>query len=134
MVTKINPVTDYSQARCFLGKTITVLDIATGVALTAENGPTGAISVLMKTISQKATIVAYGPLTNTNQDIQVWIEGEFPADDYNADGTPVTFGDWLDGQLDGLTSVGAGPVTLAGTVTTETAVLKADQVIDHVVA
>ena len=85
MVTKINPTTDYSVGRSFIGKTLTPINIDFVAAANAENGPGEAIEAVFKQITSVATIAAYGPLYDTNTQMTVWVEGEFPTDSY--DGT-----------------------------------------------
>jgi hypothetical protein len=85
MVTKINPTTDYAVGRAFLGKTITPINIDFIADCSAENGPGEAIEGVLNQITSIATIAAYGALYDSDTQMTVFVEGEYPTDTY--DGT-----------------------------------------------
>ena len=124
MVTKINPIFDAAQARSFLTKTISVYDVTTAVDTSASTGPEGAIDAMLQTIALRTTIVAHSAIAAGG--FQVWVEGEFPTDDYNGDDTPVAFEAHLQAGLVALGTVDA--LDLSGTTVAAGTVFKADQV------
>lgn len=85
MVTKINPVTDYSNGRSFNGKSVVFAEVDFLADASAENGPGEAIEFALQQIQSVATIIGYSPLADTNTRMVVMIEGDFPTDTY--DGT-----------------------------------------------
>lgn len=85
MVTKVNPVVDYSIGRSFNGKSLEFLEIDFVADASAENGPEEAIEFALQQVQSVATIVGYSPLYDSDTRMVVIVEGEFPADTY--DGT-----------------------------------------------
>ena len=85
MVTKVNPVVDYSIGRSFNGKSLEWLEVDFIADASAENGPEEAIEFALQQIATVATIVGYSPLFDSDTRMVVAVEGEFPADTY--DGT-----------------------------------------------
>lgn len=124
MVTKINPVFDAAQARSFLTKSISVFTVDPIVDVTASTAPFEAIDAMIKTISLRATIVAHSAITVDG--FTVWVEGEFPTDDYNTDGSATTFAAQLQADLRALGTIDA--LDLSGTTVAAGGVFKADQV------
>jgi hypothetical protein len=125
MVTKINPIFDITEARNFLSKTITVIELDLGADASASTGPTGAINAVLQAVTERATIVAHSTLTGTGELMTIWVEGEFPTDTY--DGTnSETFVVYLTSVLVALGTVNT--VDLSGAAATAGVVYKADQV------
>jgi hypothetical protein len=85
MVTKVNPVTDYSVGRSFNGKTVLFAEVDFIADASAENGPGEAIEGVLKQITEVATVIGYSPLVDSDTRMVVMIEGDFPTDTY--DGT-----------------------------------------------
>tara|TARA_R110000851_G_scaffold254198_1_gene406672 strand:- start:1349 stop:1726 length:378 start_codon:yes stop_codon:yes gene_type:complete len=125
MVTKINPIFDVAQARSFLTKTITVIELDLNANAAASTGPTGAINAVLQAVAERVTIVAHSALTGTGELMTLWVEGEFPTDTY--DGTnSETFVVYLTSVLVALGTVDT--VDLSGAAATAGVVYKADQV------
>lgn len=123
MVTKINPVFDVDQPRSFLTKSISVFTIDPIVDVTASTAPFEAIDAILKTVAERATIVAHSAVTVDG--VTVWLEGEFPTDTY--DGTnSETFAAYLQSTIRALGTVDA--LDLSGSTVTAGGVFKADQV------
>jgi hypothetical protein len=122
MVTKVNPIFDAAQPRGFLEKSISTFEVTTA-DISGSTGPEGAIDALIKTISERATIVAHDAMGTANG---FWLAGEFPEDDYNNDGTPVTFAAFTQAAIQALGTVDAIDLSTA-TVAAGT-VYRADQV------
>ena len=123
MVTKVNPIFEPAQARSFLTKTISTFTVDPIVDVTGSTAPFEAIDAMLKTISNRATIVAHSAITVDG--FTVWLEGEFPTDTY--DGTnSETFAAFLATELVALGTVDA--LDLSGTTVVAGPVYKADQV------
>lgn len=127
MVTKVNP-TYVDVARSYNGKSISVFDIATGVDMSTAFAAEDAMHGLLHTVGLSATIIAVGALTNTNQDVQVWVEGDFPDDTFDGTNTE-SFAAHLEDTIQALgDNGGAWTVTLAAATVTAGPVYQADQV------
>lgn len=142
MVTKINPVTDYSVGRSFVGKSLSVLEVDFVADASAENGPGEAIEFALKQVMSVATVVAYTPLFDTDTRMLVFVEGEFPTDTYDG-----TNSETLAAHLEDLVQAGGatfGPnnfdlssatvaAPAAGAEAALATVMFADDVVDNVV-
>jgi hypothetical protein len=126
MVTKINPVFVPGQPRAFLGKTISTFNIDFEVDADGSLGPNGAVAKTLQTVAQRATIVMYSDITGTGQLMTVFVEGEFPTDDYNGVAGTETFAAQLQADIRALGTVDS--ISLAGALVTAGTVYKADQV------
>lgn len=127
MVTKVNPVFDNSNARSFVGKSVSVFTITTTSRnVSASTAPDEAIDAILKTVGLSATIVAHSTFTDATPSVAtVWLEGEFPTDTY--DGTnSETFAAHLEDTLQALGTVDS--LDLSATAVAAGTVYKADQV------
>ena len=127
MVTKVNPIFDAAQARAFIGKTHSEFVVAVGVDASGATDPGDAIDAMIKTLEQRCTLVMMSDVDATG--FTIFVEGEFPTDDYNDDGTPVTFAALLQADIVALgATVGTPALDLTGATVTAGTVYKADQV------
>jgi hypothetical protein len=126
MVTKINPVFDIAQPRSFLTKSISTFDIDLNVDASGSNAPFEVVDRVLQTIALRATIVAHTALTGTGQLMSVWLEGEFPDDDYNGTAGTETFAAQLQADIRALGTIDA--LSLAGATVVAGVVFRADQV------
>lgn len=127
MVTKVNPVFDNTNARSFLGKTISEFTITTtGANVSASTAPNEAIDAILKTVGLSVTVVAHSTFTDASPSVAtVMIEGEFPADTYDGANSE-TFAAHLEDTLQALGTVDA--LDLSATAVAAGNVYKADQV------
>ena len=96
-------------SRSFNGKTVREYEVDFTVDVSGSLGPDGALRRSFDVLAERATpIMISGTYSNGDTDnaaLYVFFEGDFPEDDYNDDGTPVTFAAYLQAQLQGLGTV-----------------------------
>jgi hypothetical protein len=126
-ITKVNP-TLANVSRNFNGRTIMgfTIDLAvngTNFAST-EMGPTGAVQAVLDVLRRNVTVIAMSALrtdgSNAGQVFDIMVEGEYGTDTYDGQNSE-TLAAHLEDELQALTSVGVGTVSLASaTVTAST--------------
>ena len=128
---KVNPVYK-NQARSFLGKSLTFVNVDFNVDTTIDDDPAGSnlpnevMDEVLKAVALRATPVLVSEVTGSGQLLTISVEGEFPSDDYNSDGTSTTFAAQLQVDIRALGTVDA--IDLSGTIVTSGVTYKADQV------
>lgn len=80
MVTKINPVFDATLPRSFAGKTISQFNIVLGADASGSLAPGGAVDSVIKTILLRAVMIMHTDVTNTGQNLTVFVEGDLPGE------------------------------------------------------
>ena len=124
-VTKVNP-TLRNESRSFNGKTVTALTINAkntsdaAVDISGSLGPDGAVQEILQTVTERATLVLVSKVydgAGTGDQMDVFVEGEFPSDDYDGDGSNETFAAYVAAQIQALGSVDS--IDLTGTTVTE---------------
>ena len=123
-ITKVNP-TLANVSRNFNGRTIMgfTIDLAvngTNFAST-EMGPTGAVQAVLDVLRRNVTVIAMSALrtdgSNAGQVFDIMVEGEYGTDTYDGT-TSQTLAAHLTDELNALTSVGVGQVSLASAAVT----------------
>lgn len=116
----VNPVLR-DVSRSFNGKTVREYEVDFKVDVSGSLGPDGALRRSFDVLAERATpIMISGTYNNGSTDnaaLYVFFEGDFPEDDYNGDGSDVTFAAFLQDQLQGLGTVDG--VNLGGTTVEE---------------
>jgi len=86
-VTKVNPASTTTNFEV-VGKDITFFTVDYINAVNGSAGPSGVQKAVLDIILNRATIVAAGPLVDTNTQQTFAVEGEFPGSGFTAiDGT-----------------------------------------------
>lgn len=123
MVTKVNPVFDATLPRSFVGKTITQLDIDLNADASGSLAPGGAVDAVLKTVTLRSTVIMHSAITGTGELLTVFVEGEFPTDNYGAGSA--TFAATMQADIQALGTVDS--VDLSGATVTGGTVFQADQ-------
>ena len=133
MVQKVNPIYKPMVARSFLGKSLTEFNVTvlTNFNDTTQLGPEGAVDRVIKVLSKRATIAMISALTGTG--FTFFVEGEFPNDDYDKDGSATleTFASLFQADIRAIGTVdgsGSTASVLTGGVVAVGATYYADQV------
>jgi hypothetical protein len=121
MPAKINPVFKPAVARSFLVKSISTFTLSSA-DVSASTAPGGAIDMIIKTVSERATIVAHSAFTTG---ATFWLEGEFPTDTYDGVNAE-TFAKHLQDSIQALGTVNA--INLSTATVAAGPVFKADQI------
>jgi hypothetical protein len=106
--------------RSFNGKTVQSYTVDLQADASDELGPNGAIQEVLRTLALRATPVLTGILTAGDTTFTYYVEGEFGEDDYNDDGTPVTFASHLQTTVQALGATAAIRDAATAAVTGET--------------
>jgi len=104
-------------SRSFNGKTVRHFEVDFTVDVSSSVGPDGALRRSFDVIAERCTPIMISGTYDTGSKIELFVEGDFPTDDYNDDGSPVTFAAYLAAQLQGLGTVDG--VNLGSTTVTE---------------
>jgi hypothetical protein len=119
MVTKVNPVFDATAPRSFVGKSVAQFDIDLGADASGSLAPGGAVDAVLKAVTLRATVIMHSDLTGTGELLTVFVEGDFPADDYGT-GSTATFAATMAADIVALGTVDSvvltGAAVTAGTV------------------
>lgn len=104
-------------SRSFNGKTVREYEVTFPADVRGSTGPDGALRRTFDAIAERCTPILISNTYTDGKEIKVFIEGDFPTDDYNDDGNPVTFAAYLAAQISGLGVVDG--IDLAGTTVEE---------------
>ena len=109
---KANPI-QKDIGRSFVGKSVMGFTITAPSALTDELGPNGVLQAMYFALGQRTTPVLISALHTTDTAFDFYVEGDFPSDDYNDDGTPVTLAEHMQAVIRDLGTVGVRDADLA---------------------
>lgn len=125
MVTKVNPVFDATLPRSFAGKSVSQYDIDLINDASGSLAPAGAVDQVLKTITQRATMLMHSDITGTGTLLTVFLEGDFPDSDYDGDGSDEAFEAVMQAEIRALGTVDS--IDLSGATVTAGTVFQADQ-------
>lgn len=123
---KYNPI-QKDIGRSFVGKTVMGFTITAPSSLANELGANGALQAILYNLGLRVTPVLISALHTTDTAFDYYVEGDFPEDDYNDDGTPVAMAEHLQATIRALGTVGVRDAALAAaTGETESAGINLD--------
>jgi len=126
-VDKVNPITR-NVARSFNGKTVQQYQVDFGADASGELEPGEAVEAVLRAFAERATVIMHSELTNTNQQMTVFVEGEFPTDTYDGE-NPETFGTYVESEIVALGGTyGPNDFDLSSATVTDGTVYFADDV------
>lgn len=126
-VTKVNP-TLRNVARSFNGKTVQQYQVDLVADASAELGPGEAVEAVLRAFAERATVIMHSELTDSNTQMTVFVEGEFPTDTYDGE-TSESFGTYVESVIDGLGSTyGPNDFDMTDVTVTDGTVYFADDV------
>ena len=96
-------------ARSFNGKTVNEVTVAPGSVL-GRNGPDSQFRRVMDIIAERVTVIMVEDADSSGT-FRVFIEGDFPVDDYNSDGAPVSLAAYMQAQINEFLGGSAASVT-----------------------
>jgi len=103
-------------SRSFNGKTVRHYEVDFDVDVSGSVGPDGALRRSFDAIAERCTPIMISATYDSGTKIDVFVEGDFPSDDYNGDGSDQTFASNLQEQIRALgtvDSIDLGSTTVA---------------------
>lgn len=122
---KVNPV-HANIGRSFNGKTVQAYTVNLQSDVSGKLGAESTVQRVLLTLAQRVTPVLISDLNSGNTSFDYYVEGDFPEDDYNGTGTPVTLAAHLQAEIQALGTVDG--VNLASATVTAGEVFYADHI------
>lgn len=83
-IEKVNPRLR-NIGRSFNGKTVQQFSVDLGADASAELGPGEAVEAVLRAFQQRATIIMHSALQNSNTEMTIFIEGNYPRDFFDGE-------------------------------------------------
>ena len=96
-VDKVNPITR-NVARSFNGKTVQQYQVDLDADASGELEPGEAVEAVLRAFSERATVIMHSGLTDNDEQMTVFVEGEFPTDTYDGENSE-TFGAYVQSEI-----------------------------------
>jgi len=98
-------------SRSFNTKTVRHYEVDFTVDVRGSVGPDGALRRSFDAIAERCTPIMISKTYDTGSKIELFVEGDFPSDDYNGDGSDQTFASNLQEQIRALGTVDSVDLT-----------------------
>jgi hypothetical protein len=92
-------------SRSFNGKTVREYEVTFPADVSGSTGPDGVLRRTFDVLALRATPILISKTYTDGTEIKVFVEGDFPDDDYNGTGSDVSFATFLQTELQALGSV-----------------------------
>lgn len=127
-VEKVNPILR-NEARSFNGKTVQQYQVDFVADASGELEPGEAVEAVLRAFAERATVIMHSALTDSNTQMTVFVEGEFPTDTY--DGTnSESFGTYIQSEIVALgATYGPNDFDMTAVTVTDGTVYLADDVV-----